>query len=292
MWSEYDRSQHRNVEAASHLILFDFLVCAHFEGIEPYRHTIYDARSKQLHQWNSVETFHLQTPRIAVDARRLPNTMPGLTLASFIFFAFQLTRIATLSAQGLSDTAAPSLVLLGTAKGGTTDVWHMIHRIHKGFCSFDPQTFESFDSQYPEHIQTKKELDFFGDGLDSVCSGVNGAGYKKLFCTPDEMGSLLRCPNVLVNQWVEERKKRPNSANLIAARCKEWLTVHHISTILFINILVCMSVSLLSFVSQSCPGIPPPPPLLSCTLFSLPPGPWVPRLVQLGRQTPLCLSCC
>lgn len=123
----------------------------------------------------------------------------------------------------LSEAAVPSLVLLGTAKGGTTDLWHMIHRVHKGFCSYDPRTSKTVGQQYPEHIQTKKELDFFSQGLDSVCSGTSGN-----VCSAADMRVLLRCPNDLINLWVEERKRSADKVNVVAARCQEWLAVHRI----------------------------------------------------------------
>jgi hypothetical protein len=164
---------------------------------------------------------------------------------TLVFFVTTLLTIAVSSSvsssviprQGLSDRAVPSLVMLGTAKGGTTDIWHMIHRIHKGFCSYDPRTTEKFDRQFVEHIQTKKELDFFSAGLDSVCSGsdsdsgdVSGSGsHRRNICSPSDMGALLRCPNVLLNRWIEERKRAVDKVNVLASRCREWLAVHQIS---------------------------------------------------------------
>lgn len=136
----------------------------------------------------------------------------------------------TVLTQGLSEDAIPSLILLGTAKGGTTDLWHMIHRLHKGFCSYDPHTTKSFDQQFPEHIQTKKELDFFSRGFDSVCSGSDSS---EDVCTARDMSVLLRCPNALVNKWVEERKASTDKVNMIAARCREWLEVNQIGKVMW-----------------------------------------------------------
>lgn len=101
---------------------------------------------------------------------------------------------------GLNKNAVPSLVLLGTAKGGTTDLWHIIHNLNIGF--------EQYEKGSSQHIQTKKELDFFGG---SYCVSESSA-----VCPVSQMKSLLRCPNSVFSQFSLEGVH-------MARVCQEWL---------------------------------------------------------------------
>lgn len=150
----------------------------------------------------------------------------------FLLITQLATLLSAISAPSpqLSEASIPSLVLLGTAKGGTTDLWHMLHRVHKGFCSYDRSEAGMYKiGQFPEHIQTKKELNFFSSTIDSVCFGAlsnphegGGSGTSENLCSPRDLSSLLRCPNTLLNQLIDERKRVHNQPNEIASRCREW----------------------------------------------------------------------
>lgn len=109
---------------------------------------------------------------------------------------------------GLSSEAVPSLVLLGTAKGGTTDLWHIIHNLKIGF--------EQYEASSVDHIQTKKELDFF--------SGVLCTSSSRFECPPEHLKILLRCPNSILNEYSLEGIHMVNV-------CQEWLQQKHISKI-------------------------------------------------------------
>lgn len=96
---------------------------------------------------------------------------------------------------GLQKNAIPSLVVLGTAKGGTTDIWHLIHKYHSGF--------SQFILGENDRIQTKKELDFFTSS--SMCFN----------CSPAQLRFLFRCPNHIIST--------PPYDSSLLKRCASWL---------------------------------------------------------------------
>ena len=101
--------------------------------------------------------------------------------------------------RGISEYSTPSLVILGTAKGGTTDMWEMVHILHKGFASYSSA---AFSSRCPCRIRPWKELMFFNDKYDFCYSADN----IQTWCNVSELSTLLRCPiSVFTNQSTPHR---------------------------------------------------------------------------------------
>lgn len=103
--------------------------------------------------------------------------MPGLWL---LFSSLLLTQILAISE--LNYQAVPSLVILGVAKGGTTDLWDMLHTYHRGFQSYSQQ-----QNLNKILINPWKELDFFSFHSTNVCS-------IKHNCSIEQVKILLNCP--------------------------------------------------------------------------------------------------
>jgi hypothetical protein len=103
--------------------------------------------------------------------------------------------------KGLDRKAVPSLVLLGTAKGGTTDLWHIIHKLKIGF--------DQYENGQTNRIQTRKELDFFG-GTFCVSDTTSAV------CPVSHMETLLRCPNSILSEYSLE------GLHMVRV-CQEWL---------------------------------------------------------------------
>jgi hypothetical protein len=101
----------------------------------------------------------------------------------------------------LNPKAIPSLVILGVAKGGTTDLWDLLHTYHTGFQVHTKQHQQH--QQHPSHenshsdkkmmIHPWKELDFFtSHHRTNVCYPT--APHEKRNCSIEKMKILLNCP--------------------------------------------------------------------------------------------------
>lgn len=113
-----------------------------------------------------------------------------------LVLTFLRASTSQLQNMGLQSKATPSFVILGTAKGGTTDIWHLVHKFYYGFAQFHPK--DPF-----QRIQTKKELNFFNPSLCELCS-------------PMQFRSFFRCPSLVINNPKE------NEPSLMK-RCSQWL---------------------------------------------------------------------
>ena len=136
--------------------------------------------------------------------------LPFLAIAILYFLSSHDTEAVTserTTPPGLSNQAVPSLVLLGTAKGGTTDLWHILHNLGIGF--------EQYEKGSASHIQTRKELDFFSGELCTSSTSV---------CPAEQMEWLLRCPNSVLSQYSLE------GIHMVRV-CQEWLEERQIGNI-------------------------------------------------------------
>jgi hypothetical protein len=151
---------------------------------------------------------------------------------------------------GLNPLAVPSLVILvsyvlqsffflflflyfllflvpqGTAKGGTTDLWHILQKLNVGFTQYETNTSSASSTANRRIIQTKKELNFY-DGTfctppppplsSSSTSPFIRSGRADLSpCSASVMKTLLRCPRHLIDQ-----SSSSSSSTLTA--CQNWL---------------------------------------------------------------------
>jgi hypothetical protein len=122
-----------------------------------------------------------------------PNAVPSLVI--LVLFCFPLSRFIF------------SLLIQGTAKGGTTDIWHMIHKLPLGF------HFQTSNKSLSS-IQLKKELNFWSGG---VCAeSFSNSNEQLRICSANEMKVLLNCPRILLDQHSLQGK------DLIRA-CQRWL---------------------------------------------------------------------
>ena len=103
----------------------------------------------------------------------------------------------------------------------------MIHRLHKGFCSYNPLVSQQDVGHFPEHIQTRKELDFFTGRFDSSCWGMDSDNKK--YCNKDDLNILLRCPNDVLSKRMEERISSGEGSDVVVDHCRQWLLKNNIS---------------------------------------------------------------
>jgi hypothetical protein len=123
--------------------------------------------------------------------------------------------VAKVSYSGISSGATPSVVILGTAKGGTTDIWDLLHVIHSGFSTF---ASKEYSNKCPCRIRPWKELLFFNDYHD-YCNNHNNNSSVRKFCNVSEISTLLRCPtSVFVNHSLKQSDMLLACHNDLAAK--------------------------------------------------------------------------
>lgn len=110
------------------------------------------------------------------------------TLMNFLWIYLLRTYVvADILYSGITDRATPSVVILGTAKGGTTDIWDLLHVLHRGFATFVPVTYSPL---CPCRIRPWKELLFFNENHSYCTTDQN----VRKSCNASQMSTLLRCP--------------------------------------------------------------------------------------------------
>lgn len=123
---------------------------------------------------------------------------------------------------GITQQATPSVVILGTAKGGTTDIWNLLHILHAGFASFATKDLKGEPLENGRsQIRPWKELLFFNERYDYCKSGNN-----KRYCDVSEMSTLLHCPSQVFFSGNTPHSK-------IIQKCKDDIRVRNISIPLF-----------------------------------------------------------
>lgn len=143
--------------------------------------------------------------------------MKSISLLNYflIYFFYIYSRNNYVYSIILSYSSIPSLIILGTSKGGTTDLWDLLHYYHLGFLSISFSTLTTnylsnfsnssnsstlFNSSNhlkslkslkvikSQLIHPWKELDFFS------LSSYNNICYIQSKCTINKMKILLNCP--------------------------------------------------------------------------------------------------
>jgi hypothetical protein len=117
----------------------------------------------------------------------------SLTLVIFLslspFCISLLDPSLSLLTPQLNSSAIPSLVILGIAKGGTTDLWDLLHNYHRGFQSYSYSSTSSRST--PPHkslVHPWKELDFFSfHSSTNICSDL-------VHCSIENIKTFLSCP--------------------------------------------------------------------------------------------------
>jgi hypothetical protein len=98
----------------------------------------------------------------------------------------------------LNSQAVPSLVILGVAKGGTTDLWDLLHIYHKGF-----HIHSYLNPLEKKVIHPWKELDFF-----SLNYRTNVCFTDPRNCSVEKMTILLNCPTVVFESLIQSQQSQ------------------------------------------------------------------------------------
>jgi hypothetical protein len=128
-----------------------------------------------------------------------------LSLARSFFLSGVIFLCSGSTITELNSSAVPSLVILGIAKGGTTDLWDLLHSYHRGFQSY---SHTSTSSHRGHLIHPWKELDFFSSHTSTnICSDLT-------HCSIQKIKTFFSCPSsVFQNSFASHSPSSPRELN-------------------------------------------------------------------------------
>lgn len=113
---------------------------------------------------------------------------------------FSLSEKYDFSGYDLDSEAVPSLMIVGVAKGGTTDMWNVLTNIHPGFMA-------RYNSR---NYMLDKEVNI-GFVSESFLQKSLVAPFP---CAEEQIQNMLKCPQIMI---------RNNDFSRNMTRCMEWL---------------------------------------------------------------------
>jgi hypothetical protein len=119
----------------------------------------------------------------------------------------------------LFSSSVSKFLFQGTAKGGTTDLWHILQRLNVGFSQYEINSTRI--------IQTKKELDFFSGVLCTPPPSLSSSSLltgNSLPCSASVMKTFLKCPRHLIDQHFSSFSSADSVSSLALIKtCQQWL---------------------------------------------------------------------